>query len=232
MFCLTVPIDYQLLKSRCLKIKSVLDRSTSVRVTNPNGTDLRLGLRGRAAKMDDGDFSKPGYGGNLPAGEVFVSPEMGTAEGVIVFDGSISVDSGDLVIREPIRASVSGGFVTGISGGEEARELLETVSAAERRAIQMETTGEISRGRGAAYARNARNIGELGIGLNPNARVIGNMLEDEKAFGTCHFAIGHNYDGDAPSLIHLDGLVSSPTIVAIDAAGRETFIERDGVLQE
>ena len=39
------------------------------------------------------------------------------------------------------------------------------------------------------------------------------MLEDEKAFKTCHFAIGQNYDGDAPSLIHLDGVVRNPTIV-------------------
>ena len=39
------------------------------------------------------------------------------------------------------------------------------------------------------------------------------MLEDEKAFRTCHFAIGQNYDGDAPSLIHLDGVVRNPTIV-------------------
>jgi leucyl aminopeptidase (aminopeptidase T) len=38
------------------------------------------------------------------------------------------------------------------------------------------------------------------------------MLEDEKAFTTCHFAIGENYDNDAPSLIHLDGVVRNPTI--------------------
>jgi len=57
------------------------------------------------------------------------------------------------------------------------------------------------------------------------------MLEDEKAFRTCHFAIGHNYDEDAPALIHLDGLVMEPTIVAIMANGRNVVIEEAGELK-
>ena len=62
------------------------------------------------------------------------------------------------------------------------------------------------------YCRNARNIGELGIGLNPAAIITGKMLEDEKAFRTCHIAIGENYDNDAHALIHLDGVIKEPTI--------------------
>jgi len=79
----------------------------------------------------------------------------------------------------------------------------------------MSRTGKLPRGSGEIYAKNARNIGELGIGLNPRATISGNMLEDEKAFSTCHFAVGHNYDEDAPALIHLDGLVKNPTITAL-----------------
>ncbi len=56
------------------------------------------------------------------------------------------------------------------------------------------------------------------------------MLEDEKAFRTCHFAIGANYDEDAPALIHLDGLVPNPTIVVVDGTGREREIMRKGEL--
>ena len=79
---------------------------------------------------------------------------------------------------------------------------------------------------------HARNIGELGIGLNPAARISGRMLEDEKAFRTCHFAVGMNYDDDAPSLIHLDGLVKSHTITAVFEDGSERVIEREGELEE
>ena len=56
------------------------------------------------------------------------------------------------------------------------------------------------------------------------------MLEDEKAFRTCHFAIGMNYDEDAPTLIHLDGLVKEPTITAQFEDGSEKIIEKDGEL--
>ena len=56
------------------------------------------------------------------------------------------------------------------------------------------------------------------------------MLEDEKAFHTCHFAIGANYDNDAPSLIHLDGVVKSPTITLISADGSSKIILENGIL--
>jgi leucyl aminopeptidase (aminopeptidase T) len=231
-FIRTVPVDYAEMRRRCAAIKETLDRAVQVRVTAPGGTDILLGLRGREAKSDDGDFSRPGSGGNLPAGETFISPENGTARGRISFDGSISLSEGDIVIREPIDCTVEKGFVTGIRGGEEAAALLRTIAAAERNAREFEQSGNLPAGNGEVYARNARNIGELGIGLNPAARISGRMLEDEKAFRTCHFAIGMNYDEDAPTLIHLDGLVKNPTITAIFEDGCEQVIEREGELEE
>jgi leucyl aminopeptidase (aminopeptidase T) len=80
------------------------------------------------------------------------------------------------------------------------------------------------------YVRNARSIGELGVGLNRKAKIVANMLEDEKVYGTCHFAVGSNYDGDADALIHLDGLVKRPTITTINKGGREDDIMVDGRL--
>ncbi|MDR2181735.1 MAG: aminopeptidase [Treponema sp.] len=231
-FCRTVPIDYAELRGRAAAINDILTRAAAVRVSAPGGTDMTLGLRGRAAKADDGNFSAPGSGGNLPAGESFISPENGTAEGVIVFDGSISLHDRDIIIQNPIRCEVSGGFVTRVSGSDsEARALLATVTLAEQDALRYESDGTLPAGQGAVYARNARNIGELGIGLNPRARISGNMLEDEKAFRTCHFAIGHNYDSDAPALIHLDGLVREPTITALMSDGTSALIEEGGELR-
>jgi len=230
MFAKTVPIDYRELRGRCERVKAALDGARSVRVTNPNGTDIRVGLAGRAAMSDDGDYSSPGSGGNLPAGEVFVSPELGTAEGLIVFDGSISDTMGDILIREPIRCRVSNGFATEIEGGPEAERLRAALESGAAGARTMAAEGKLAAAKAAEYERNARNLGELGIGLNPKAEVVGNMLEDEKAFRTCHFALGSNYDEDAPALIHLDGLVSRPTIVVTKADGREVVVERDGEL--
>jgi leucyl aminopeptidase (aminopeptidase T) len=231
-FIRTVPIDYRLLKERCARVGAILDAAASVRVSAPGGTDIVIGLAGRKAMCDNGDFSRLGSGGNLPAGETFISPENGTAEGVIVFDGSISLHDRDILIMSPIRCVVEKGFISEISGGREAYELRDTVTLAERSAVQFEKEGRLPAGFGEVYSKNARNIGELGIGLNPAAGISGNMLEDEKAFNTCHFAIGQNYDDDAPSLIHLDGLVKNPTIIALMPDGSERVIERNGALVE
>lgn len=229
-FIRTVPIDYAKLQNRCAAVKQTLDNAVEVRVTSPGGTDISIGLRGRQAKSDDGNFSLPGTGGNLPAGETFISPENKTAQGRICFDGSIAVSEGTLLINTPIECIVNNGFVTDIKGAEEAACLLETIVTAEKNARDFELKGKLPSGSGEQYAQNARNIGELGIGLNPAACIIGNMLEDEKAFCTCHFAIGMNYDEDAPSLIHLDGLVKNPTITAVFNDGTTQLIEKDGEL--
>ncbi len=230
MFIKTVPIDYAALKERCRVVAAALTGGQYARVTNSSGTDIRIGLKGRIPKSDDGDFSSPGSGGNLPAGEVFVSPQLGASDGLIVFDGSIAAVTGDIVIREPIRCRVAGGFIVEVSGGEEAAALRAALESGEEAARKLGREGTLSADKVEAYVHNARNLGELGIGLNPAASVMGNMLQDEKAFRTCHFAIGANYDEDAPALIHLDGLVSKPTIVVVGADGRETVIERDGEL--
>ncbi|HTX74300.1 MAG TPA: aminopeptidase [Rectinemataceae bacterium] len=230
MFKKTVPIDYAELQERCRRIKAVLDKAVSLRVTNATGTDLMLGLQGRQSRSDDGDYSAPGSGGNLPAGEVFVSPALASATGVIAFDGSIADSVGDIVIRTPIRCRVERGFVVAIEGGEEARRLERAIELGAEGARGLGAEGSLTAEKAAEYERNARAIGEFGIGLNPKAEIVGRMLEDEKAFGTCHFAIGANYDEDGPALIHLDGLVSRPTIVATMQDGKEKAIEREGEL--
>jgi aminopeptidase len=228
MFARTVPLDYRQLRRECRMVKEILDRARWVTITTLLGTDLRIGVGGREATADDGDFSKPGRGGNLPAGETFISPELETAGGRIVYDGSLAVKDGVVVLKEPVSVEVEGGFVTRIDGHDGADRLKETIEEAERKARLLEEKGELAKGLGETYARNARNIGELGIGLNRKARLSGRMLEDEKVYGTCHVAIGSNYDEDAPTLIHLDGLITRPTVTAVTDAGAEKIIMKDG----
>lgn len=231
MYDRTVNIDYKVLGERCKALCKLFENAQSVHVTAKGGTDIVIGLEGRAAMVDDGDFSKPGTGGNIPAGETFISPVVGTSEGTIVFDGSMTFSDGDSILETPITCKVEKGFVTSITGGEEAKRLLKDITAAEKSAVAMEQSGKLPKDQGKIYARNARNIGELGIGLNPAASITGNMLEDEKAFRTCHFAIGENYDGDANALIHFDGVVREPTIVVKYMDGSECTLLLNGDLQ-
>ena len=210
-------------------------------VTSPSGTDVKVDISTRKAFSDDGDFTQNGSGGNIPAGEVYISPVVGKTEGKIVFDGSISLTSKDMLVKNPVCLEIENGFITKVySAGQnpdlppqknsEAKKLLDCITEAETSAIQREKEGKIPAGTGEVLKRNARNIGELGIGLNPKAKITGNMLEDEKAFRTCHFAIGQNYDGDANALIHLDCLVKNPTIVAFYKDGSSKTILSNGNL--
>ncbi len=226
MFDRTVNIDYAELQARCKALGAKFKNAVSVHVTAAGGTDVTISVEGRKAFSDDGDFSKPGTGGNIPAGEIFISPVVGKTEGVIVYDGSMTFADGDSILATPITVTVKDGFVTEVEGGDEAKRLLKTITDAEQKAVAMEKSKSLPEGSGEIYKRNARNIGELGIGLNPAAIITGNMLEDEKAFKTCHFAIGQNYDDDAPALIHLDGVVRNPTI-EIKYADGSTFVALD-----
>ena len=238
----TAGIDYDELQTRCKKLDELFKGAVTVKVTAPAGTDLLIPVGGRKLMFDDGDFSTPGSGGNIPAGEVFISPVVGGSEvaenqkcqgceGIIVYDGSMTFSDGDSILENPITCKVEKGYVTDITGAAEAKRLLKTITEAETRAMQYEKEKKLPEGQGAIYKKNARNIGELGIGLNPAARITGNMLEDEKAFHTCHFAIGENYDNDAPSLIHLDGVVREPTITLMYEDGTSRVILENGELR-
>ena len=176
----TAAIDYELLQNRCKKLGEIFNGAVSVRVTAPGGTDLIIPINGRTLLFDDGDFSKPGTGGNIPAGEVFISPVVGGSqlkdaegkvleqqsdgcEGVIVYDGSMTFSDGDSIIETPITCKVEKGYVTDISGGAESRRLLKTILEAEVRPFVLEKEGKLPEGQAVIYKKNARNIGELGI---------------------------------------------------------------------
>ena len=228
MFEKTVPINYKKLGENCKKLKSVFDKADQVHITTKHGTDLYIGLRGRKALTDDGNFSKPGAGGNIPAGEMFISPELGSSNGTLVFDGSIASDKGVIIIKKPIKTVVKDNLVIKITGGAEAKQLQDTLNRAKNTTNKFAKDDKIPKKDLPVYLKNIYNLGELGIGLNEKARIVGNMLEDEKVFKTCHIAIGANYDEDAKALIHLDGLLMNPTMQTIDNKGHAKLVMRDG----
>ena len=211
IFLRAAPIDYSELRNNCAKISQLMNDAKEVHVETALGTDISVGIKGRKPKADDGDFRTSGKGGNIPSGEVFISPELGASDGTLVIDGSITLEK-TLVIKEPIKLQVKDGFVTRIDGKNEAKKLAKYIEQAEKKPFEMVKKGELDDKKAKEYSKNVRNLGELGIGLNPKARIVGNVLEDEKVLGTVHFAIGSNYDQDALALIHSDGIIKKPTV--------------------
>jgi len=64
------------------------------------------------------------------------------------------------------------------------------------------------------HGQAGRNIAELGIGTNDQAKITGLILEDEKVMGTVHIALGDNMSmgGTVSVQSHLDGLIKKPTV--------------------
>lgn len=188
--------DYRQIASLTNRLGDRLTGRSHVRVTTALGTDLEMDITGREVKRDTGLFHLPREHGNLPAGECYVAPIEDLTNGVFVVDKSYP----GILIEEPIRLTVERGRVVDVAGGREAQRLLEMIRDGERR-----PNGE-----------GCRVVCELGIGTNPNARLQGNVLTDEKVMGTVHIAIGHNalesYGGQNRAPIHLDGVIGGPTL--------------------
>jgi aminopeptidase len=161
-----------------------------VHLTAPNGTDMTMSIEGRECISSTGLILNPGDFGNLPSGEAYLAPVEGTADGVFVVDGSFA---GIGVLQEPLRLEVRNGYVTNLSGGEEAEKL---------------------RGLLEPHGRDAYSIAELGIGTNDAAQISGILLEDEKVAGTVHIALGNNASmgGSVTVPVHLDGVIQGPTL--------------------
>ncbi len=198
-FVKAVDIDYTDLQMRMQAVKEKLDAGTDVNVTTPAGTDVNLRIKHHGAISVSGDYTKEGSGGNIPVGEVYLAPDKKKVEGTIVIDGSMRNDRGTKLIKTPIKMTVEDGSVVDISGGKEAELLDKSLQAAEKRA---------------KYPWGIRRVGELGIGMNPGAKIIGSTLIDEKTLDTCHFALGSNYwfGGTIKAIIHYDQVLKNPKI--------------------
>jgi hypothetical protein len=199
-------VDYRKIAINARALMARFKGAGKAHLTAPSGTDITMGIEGRDFETDV--EIKAGAMGNLPAGEIWCAPVEDSAEGVIVADGSI----GDLgAIKKPLTIVVKGGKVLDVRGGTPA--LLGKLD----RFLKVDEMATV--------------IGELGIGLNPGARITGNLLEDEKAGGTAHIAFGNNTDmpgGKNSSSTHRDFLVHKPTLTVTYSDGRQETLLKDG----
>jgi leucyl aminopeptidase (aminopeptidase T) len=119
MFWSGVNTDYAQVQTHGDAVKAALAAGGDVHVTNPNGTDLKLNIKGRPVLVSDGVLSdaERKAGGvqasvYLPAGEVYTTPVAGSAEGKVVqthtFFRGKPIDN--------LTLTVSGGKVTAMTG--------------------------------------------------------------------------------------------------------------------
>jgi hypothetical protein len=212
-----MPANYDEIARRGENLKTILDESSAVHITSPHGTDITVALGNRYVHVEAGNLRTPGCGGNIPLGEVCMSPELGVSQGVFVADGTIALPEGSIVPETPVTITVEKGKVKKVEGGEDAERMNKAIKKAEKFAEGEKIQDAL---------HNVRNIGELGIGLNEQATISGNIIEDEKVLGTLHLAVGSNIDGDAPSVVHIDCVLFCPTM----ETNTGTMILKDGKL--
>jgi len=194
-----IDISYKALQMRQKDVKEKLDNANVIHVKTKAGTDLVIDVTGMKAISADGDYGEEGGGGNMPAGEVYIPPNGKGVNGIVVVDGSSRSNARTLLIKEPIILTVEDGSVVKIEGGKEAKLIEDTIEWASKKS---------------KHPGSLRRIGEFGIGMNPNAKIIGSTLVDEKVLGTAHIGIGSNYwfGGTIYSIIHLDQIFKDPDI--------------------
>ncbi len=181
--------DLDEMRRRGWAIVNAMNRGSLVRITCRHGSDLSFSIEGREGIVDAGELSARGAFGNLPCGEGFIAPVEGTAAGTLIVDGSIAAVG---LVESPVQLTVEGGHLTGATGDEGAR-LMELLTP---------------------HGPDGTNVAELGIGTNEEAILTGNILEDEKIFGTAHVAFGASagIGGTVQVPVHLDVVVKEPTV--------------------
>ena len=93
LFWKGVNVDYTKLEATGKAMQAKFSGGKEIQITNPNGTDFKVRIEKRTMLISDGVLSsddlKKGFAASqvyLPAGEAFLAPVVGTAEGKIVVD--------------------------------------------------------------------------------------------------------------------------------------------------
>ena len=180
-----VTADYEQVERYTNILTEKLTAASSARIEK-DGRVLRFDLRGRRGVPSTGRYLHPGEAGNIPSGEAYIAPNETRTEGTMLIDGSME---GMGLLQQPLTAEIEAGKVKRIVGDGGKLDILF------------------------ARAENAV-VGELGIGTNTAAILCGNILEDEKVFGTVHIAFGSNdsFGGINRADCHMDGILLEPDL--------------------
>lgn len=170
-----VNVDYSKLQATGQAMRSTLAAGKALHITNPNGTDLRVRIEGRPVFVSDGVITpeEEKRGGAacqvwLPAGEVYLAPVPGTAEGKVVVDRQ-AFEGADI---EGLTLTFKAGKVTAMTAKSGLAPLKALYDAA--------GTGKDI-------------LGVIDIGINPNVRIPpGSRLASFMPAGMVTVNVGNN----------------------------------------
>ena len=208
MFATTMTADWKKVAERTEKIARLFRSAEETRIEAPNGTDLIMRIKDAPVYKDTGLLVEPGSFGNLPAGEVCLSPLPGTTSGKLVLEWAPTWR-----LSTPVVLDVRQGEVIGVLGQDPYAKDLENF-------LEQDP--------------DYRNIAELGIGTNDKASRPDNILESEKILGSIHVALGDNssFGGNVRTSFHQDFVVFHPTLTLLYPGGEKKIVLDRGQLND
>ncbi len=197
-------VNWRSMQERTETIASTINKHENIKIKTPNGTSITFSKKGRDAMLDTGIITGPGQFSNLPAGEVYLAPLEGTANGRLVLEWGPTRK-----LKSPVILHIKKGVVAETEGEEEYVNFLNK-KLSER--------------------TENRNIAELGIGTNNMASRPDNILESEKISGTIHIALGDNssFGGKVRTSFHQDFVFFHPTVVLTSREGNKKILLKNG----
>ena len=198
-----IEADFRKQKPLVHNIAKKLTEAKEISLRSAAGASVKASLGGRKAVAITGICEKPGESTGVPDIEAYVAPLEDSVEGVAIVDGSIS---GLGLVRTPVKLEIRNGIARKITGGVEARKLRNILSSQNDPKVYQ--------------------IAEIGIGLNPKAKLRGSIVEDESVLGTTHLALGDNskFSGTNFAPVHID-LVLRKSSIDVDG---ERLPPKDG----
>lgn len=195
-------VDYPRLKEFMEKITEMTKNAKHIRMTTPAGEDVEFDN----AKVGDKkpDPTHPllmclGYadvpGSHMMAGQIGWSPDLESINGIIVFDGSLVPPCGKL--EEPVRLTIKAGEIIKVEGGKQAVEFEAWMKSFN-------------------HPRMLK-LAHVCYGFNPGAKLTGDILEDERVWGSTEWGIGNvgailiKPDG-IPAPSHTDGICLNTSV--------------------
>ena len=163
--------------------------------TRPSPFALDGGVKGRLTSQ--GDLVTADFGHTLTPLSIIESHVLTVTTSPFVIDGSWD----STLVDEPVVLQIENGLVVDVKGGTAAAQIRQTFGEAAKRLRSKEQEA-------------VWTIAEFGFGMNPNARLMGSVLEDEKRLGSAYFSIGDNtrLGGTAAVGIQISGVLASPSL--------------------
>ena len=167
-----------------------------VRITTPAGCDIEFNHQpGRDFYTSNGMVGDGEW--KMMEGQISWSPIFDSINGIIVFDGSINPPI--VLLRDPIILTFEKGYVKKIEVGNEARQLEDWIKD--------------------FNDPDMYRVAHLSYGFGPGAKLTGDVVEDERVWGSTEWGLGNvgpQLVSDLPAGLdaasHTDGICMNSTV--------------------